>query len=108
MSSSYYFQDQPIQSYSPNIYELKSNYNNRDVSWFDALTPKCYDGEQPLLAELGVNFSLIFKKTLVVLNPFIRFDRQLVEDDDLAGPIAFCLLLGMFLLLVYNKTNVVG
>lgn len=70
------------------------------TSWFDALTPTCYDGEAHLLDELGVNFSLIANKTKIVLNPFKSFERQLVEDDDLAGPIIFYMLFGLFLLLV--------
>lgn len=70
------------------------------ISWIEAFSPACYDGESPLLEELGVNFFLIANKTKIVLNPFKSFERQLVEDDDLAGPILFYLLFGLFLLLV--------
>ncbi|OAA53799.1 golgi membrane protein [Niveomyces insectorum RCEF 264] len=57
-----------------------------------------YDGEPPLLEELGVNFAHIQAKTLAVLNPFQRIDQHLMDDSDLAGPIIFFLLFGTFLL----------
>lgn len=78
-----------------------------------------YDGEPPLLEELGVNFDHIKSKvtaaatrkqamkltanasqTLTVLNPTARIDQHLMDDSDLAGPILFALLFGVFLALV--------
>lgn len=58
-----------------------------------------YYGEPPLLEELGFNFTHIKQKTLVVLNPSATIDQNIMADSDLAGPIFFCLLFGMFLLL---------
>lgn len=60
-----------------------------------------FDDEPPLLEELGINFSHIGQKTLAVLIPFRKSDNDLhVNDDDLAGPLIFGVLLGFFLLLV--------
>jgi hypothetical protein len=56
--------------------------------------------EPPLLEELGINLEHILVKTKAVILPFSRFGGDLVDhhqicqDADLAGPIAFCLLLG--------------
>jgi len=62
------------------------------------------DDEAPLLEELGVNLPHIFLKTKAVVLPFSKFGIQaqqvLHEDDnDLAGPLVFALLLGGELLL---------
>lgn len=64
-----------------------------------------YFGEEPpLLEELGVNVEHILAKTKAVVIPFRRFHQKqssaladpsmIVEDADLAGPLAFALLLG--------------
>jgi len=56
--------------------------------------------EAPLLEELGINLEHIGMKTKAVILPFGRFGgttmdpADLVKDADLAGPIAFCLVLG--------------
>jgi protein YIPF5/7 len=56
--------------------------------------------EAPLLEELGVNTDHILLKTKAVVLPFSRFGGNALEpevickDADLAGPIAFALLLG--------------
>lgn len=71
--------------------------------------------EVPLLEELGINFQEIWAKSLFVLNPFRRKvnrgissqDYQqnggsvhdLLDDNDLAGPLIICLALGTVLLL---------
>ncbi|OAD47004.1 CCR4-NOT transcription complex subunit 6-like-B [Eufriesea mexicana] len=66
--------------------------------------------EPPLLEELGIDPNRILQKTLAVLNPFHR-KRQiddpnyLLQDSDLAGPVAFCLLLAVFLLLAGSKVH---
>ena len=63
-----------------------------------------FDDEPPLLEELGINFSHILQKTLAVLIPFRKSETDLhVNDDDLAGPLIFGVLLGFFLLLVCTK-----
>lgn len=68
------------------------------TGWLAAFSTEGYDGEPPLLEELGVNFGHIQAKTLAVLNPFQRIDQHLMDDSDLAGPIIFFLLFGTFLL----------
>lgn len=40
------------------------------------------------------------QQTLTVLNPTARVDQHLMDDSDLAGPILFALLFGIFLALV--------
>ncbi|KAK4164580.1 hypothetical protein QBC43DRAFT_262223 [Cladorrhinum sp. PSN259] len=70
------------------------------TGWVAALfTTEGYDGEPGLLEELGVDFGLLQRKTLAVLNPFGRIDQHLMDDSDLAGPILFFMLFGTFLLL---------
>ncbi|CAJ2505512.1 Uu.00g129060.m01.CDS01 [Anthostomella pinea] len=69
------------------------------TGWLAAFSTEGYDGEPPLLEELGVNFGHIQMKTLAVLNPFARIDQHIMDDSDLAGPILFFLLFGTFLLL---------
>ncbi|KAF9873307.1 Yip1 domain-containing protein [Colletotrichum karsti] len=68
------------------------------TGWLAAFSTEGYDGEPPLLEELGVNFGHVMAKTLAVLNPFRRIDQHLMDDSDLAGPILFFLLFGTFLL----------
>lgn len=58
-----------------------------------------FDDEPPLLEELGINPNHIFQKTLAVLNPLRGADQSILQDTDMAGPLAFCLALGGFLLL---------
>ena len=63
------------------------------TGWVAALfTTEGYDGEPGLLEELGVDFGLLQRKTLAVLNPFARIDQHLMDDSDLAGPILFFML----------------
>jgi hypothetical protein len=56
--------------------------------------------EAPLLEELGINLTRIYLKTKAVVLPFGRFGgtamqpSDIVQDADLAGPIAFALILG--------------
>ena len=66
--------------------------------------------EPPLLEELGINPDRILRKTLAVLNPFHRSGQiddasYLLQDSDLAGPVANCLLLAGFLLLAGSKAH---
>ncbi|KPM40206.1 hypothetical protein AK830_g6350 [Neonectria ditissima] len=68
------------------------------TGWLAAFSTEGYDGEPPLLEELGVNFGHIQTKTLAVLNPFKRIDHHLMDDSDLAGPMLSFLLFGTFLL----------
>lgn len=57
--------------------------------------------EAPLMEELGINLQHIGMKTKAVILPFSRQrgvgqmePQDIVQDADLAGPIAFCLILG--------------
>ncbi|KAF2396241.1 Yip1-domain-containing protein [Trichodelitschia bisporula] len=68
------------------------------TGWLAAFGTEGYDGEPPLLEELGVNFAHIKLKTLTVLNPLARIDQHIMDDSDLAGPVLFFLLFGFFLL----------
>jgi protein YIPF5/7 len=89
-----------IDFYQTGISSYESPENIERISWFEALTPYCYNNEQSLLDELGINFPLIYRKTMIVFNPLKSFDRQIMDNDDLAGPILFYMLFGLFLLLV--------
>ncbi|KAI9669377.1 MAG: hypothetical protein M1831_000413 [Alyxoria varia] len=68
------------------------------TGWIAAISAEGYDGEPPLLEELGVNFGHIKMKTLTVLNPVGGIDQHIMDDSDLAGPVLFFLLFGFFLL----------
>ncbi|KAF6233804.1 hypothetical protein HO173_008016 [Letharia columbiana] len=68
------------------------------TGWIAAFGTEGYDGEPPLLEELGVNFGHIKGKTLTVLNPLHPISQHIMDDSDLAGPILFFLLFGTFLL----------
>ncbi|MCJ1409973.1 hypothetical protein MMC19_004058 [Ptychographa xylographoides] len=68
------------------------------TGWLAAFGTEGYDGEPPLLEELGVNFGHIKVKTLTVLNPFAHIDQHIMDDSDLFGPVLFFLLFGFFLL----------
>ncbi|VDM83671.1 unnamed protein product, partial [Strongylus vulgaris] len=56
-----------------------------------------YENEPPLLEELGINFSHIKEKTFAVLNPAGTASPEVIADQDLAGPLVFCLLFGSFI-----------
>jgi len=58
-----------------------------------------FDGEPPLLEELGIHPDHILQKTLTVLNPWRSTDPAAAGDSDLAGPLCFCLAFGSFLML---------
>jgi len=58
------------------------------------------DQEPPLLEELEIDFPRIWQKTLAVIMPFRKeIDPHLMDETDLAGPLVYCFLFGMFLLL---------
>ncbi|KAJ6000158.1 hypothetical protein N7481_000567 [Penicillium waksmanii] len=69
------------------------------TGWLAAFGTEGYDGEPPLLEELGVNFEHIRTKTLTVLNPFASIDNHLMDDSDLYGALLYIVLYGTFLLL---------
>ncbi|CAI7138605.1 BEM_collapsed_G0022660.mRNA.1.CDS.1 [Saccharomyces cerevisiae] len=72
------------------------------VGILHALSTKGYAHEPPLLEEIGINFDHIITKTKMVLIP-IRFGsgvpQEILNDSDLAGPLIFFLLFGLFLLM---------
>ncbi len=62
--------------------------------------PTDFENEPPLLEELGINFEHIFRKTKCVLNPMAKPHETIIHDEDLAGPLVFCIAYGFSLLLV--------
>lgn len=120
--------DNDLQFYSSNSYGNQQTYGSGTTAGFTPPAPQSYytDGinsqfemsssvnfasikaafgtggyadEPPLLEELGINFSDIKKKALIVLYPFKQYDKDSMGDADLAGPILFCLIFGSLLLL---------
>jgi hypothetical protein len=85
----------------PSTFVPQTTYST-DSSYYDDLHT-----EAPLLEELGINIEHIFMKTKAVVIPFRRFQKNsaladptmIVEDADLAGPLAFALALGGELLI---------
>lgn len=55
------------------------------------------ENEPPLLEELGVRFDHIYEKTQSVMLPYKKLSEHLLDDADLAGPLMFCLALGVFM-----------
>ncbi|WFD18557.1 hypothetical protein MCAP1_000761 [Malassezia caprae] len=57
------------------------------------------------MVELDINMPHVWDKSLAVLNPFHKFspdhpkDAHMMDDTDLAGPLLFCFVFGMLLLL---------
>lgn len=80
------------QTYSDPMYNAPSG-------WLSAFTAAGFEGEPPLLEELGVNFNHIKGKTLTVLNPLGQIDAHMMDDTDLFGPLIFGVLFGFILLL---------
>ncbi|PPQ63981.1 hypothetical protein CVT24_009410 [Panaeolus cyanescens] len=72
--------------------------------WWTAFGTGGFEGEPPLLEELGINFQHIRDKSLTVLNPLRRVDEHIMDDADLAGPIFFIFCFGISLLLS-GKSN---
>lgn len=72
---------------------------NAPQGWLSAFTAASYEGEPPLLEELGVNFNHIKVKTWTVLNPLGQIDAHIMDDTDLFGPLIFGVLFGLILLL---------
>ena len=75
------------------------------TGWLAAFGTEGYDGEPPLLEELGVNFGHIQMKTLAVLNPFRRIEPHVMDDSDVAGPILFFFIFGTSLLVSRHITH---
>jgi hypothetical protein len=61
-----------------------------------------FENEPPLMEELGINIPQIIQKTKAVIFPVgttSSIDSHLMDDDDLAGPLVYAMLLGGELLL---------
>jgi len=67
--------------------------------WWNAFGTGAIEGEPPLLEELGINFDHILQKSMTVLNPLQTVDAHIMDDADLAGPLVFCFVFAMLLLL---------
>lgn len=89
---------QPSSSSSSHPYNDTSSFN-APMGWLSAFTAAGFDGEAPLLEELGVNFNHIKVKTYTVLNPLRQIDAHIMDDTDLFGPLIFGVLFGLILLL---------
>lgn len=72
--------------YDPNAHDIPQQLEQNE-----------FEDEPPLLEELGIDPDQIVKKILVVLDPFTS--TVPIGDYDLAGPLAFCIVLAGFLLL---------
>jgi len=66
--------------------------------WLSAFGTGGFEGEPPLLEELGINFRHIRAKSMTVLNPLRRIDEHIMDDADLAGPVMFYFSFATFLL----------
>ncbi|KAI3623787.1 hypothetical protein CBS14141_003486 [Malassezia furfur] len=75
------------------------------MDWLSAFGTGGLPGEPSLMEELDINLSHVWDKSLAVLNPFHKFspdhpkDAHMMDDTDLAGPLLFCFVFGMLLLL---------
>ena len=82
---------------SPPVVAQDSSFLPRNIS--ATLLGEGEGDEPPILEELGINFDHIYRKTKAVLIPRrSQLDADVVADDDFAGPLIFCLVLGMLLL----------
>ncbi|MCP9264458.1 Protein YIPF5 [Dirofilaria immitis] len=93
--SVYYDHYEQQQTQNTNLY----NGQYFIPSQLQALPADDFENEPPLLEELGINFSHIRQKTFAVLNPVGSVAPDVIADQDLAGPLVFCLLFGAALLL---------
>ncbi|KAG6903051.1 Protein yipf5 [Termitomyces sp. Mi166 len=66
--------------------------------WWTAFGTGGFEGEPPLLEELGINFHHIRAKSMTVLNPLRGVDARIMDDADMAGPIIFVFCFGICLL----------
>eukprot|EP01000_Liburna_glaciale_P005526 NODE_535_length_927_cov_937.431663_g350_i0.p1 GENE.NODE_535_length_927_cov_937.431663_g350_i0~~NODE_535_length_927_cov_937.431663_g350_i0.p1 ORF type:complete len:235 (-),score=39.45 NODE_535_length_927_cov_937.431663_g350_i0:148-852(-) len=93
-------------SYAPQAYQSPGTPASLSAQTgsFQTYAPSApFDEEdRPLLEELGIDFAHIKRKARLVCNPFKPFsnlDDMTLQDADLAGPLFFCLSLGVALLL---------
>ncbi|KAK8818281.1 hypothetical protein WA556_006101, partial [Blastocystis sp. ATCC 50177/Nand II] len=91
--------DAPQETYKPFIPTSYNADNDFGFGNMQTTPEEDYENEPPLLEELGIDFSHIYNKIWVVLNPRARIDSVLSQDADLTGPILFCFLIALLLLL---------
>ena len=92
------YQQQPEYNSTPN----QDFQYPQEITWQSikqAFSSGGYPDEEPLLQELGINFSHIYSKAKAVINPVAKIDSHIMDDTDLFGPLIFCFLLGIFQLL---------
>lgn len=117
-TAQYYNPQQQQQFYAPSQQQQQQSYYaewSQQTTFFnpqvDGSTPFMQpqesqsnsgdiENEPPLLEELGINFEHIFMKTKCVLNPMAKPDASIIHDEDLAGPLVFCIAYGFTLLLM--------
>ncbi|KAL7468882.1 hypothetical protein ACHAXS_009128 [Conticribra weissflogii] len=94
----------PSSAPTPSVFDPNAVKQSQSTS--NAMQPseeEDYENEPPLLEELGVNFPHIYSKSRAVLFPTSQhakhLEMDLVQDTDLAGPLAFALGLAGELLL---------
>ncbi|KAH7097229.1 Yip1-domain-containing protein [Auriculariales sp. MPI-PUGE-AT-0066] len=87
------------QSLSGNISSGGGATGAAPQGWLAAFGTGGFEGEPPLLEELGINFGHIRSKTLTVLNPLQSVNEHIMDDADLYGPLIFYFLLGVCLFL---------
>ncbi|KAI9318365.1 hypothetical protein BX666DRAFT_1927097 [Dichotomocladium elegans] len=76
-----------------------TSYDSQSGSFWSAFGTGGFADEPPLLEELGINFDHIKSKSLTVLNPIRSVPDTIMDDADLAGPLLFIFLFGIFLML---------
>eukprot|EP01064_Diplonema_japonicum_P010273 TRINITY_DN1757_c0_g2_i7.p1 TRINITY_DN1757_c0_g2~~TRINITY_DN1757_c0_g2_i7.p1 ORF type:complete len:270 (+),score=41.56 TRINITY_DN1757_c0_g2_i7:64-810(+) len=88
--------------------ETRANFGASSTDYTEAgcvpQSPRIDDDEDlPILTELGIHPEHIKSKALSVLNPFKIQNtdtcKEYIEDEDLAGPFCFALLLGFAMML---------
>lgn len=87
-------------SFSGNMQQMRTSSSSSMITaHYD---PTEFENEPPLMEELGINILDIKDKTMAVLLPFsahAKNNPNLMDDDDLFGPLIFGLLLGGTLML---------
>lgn len=65
-----------------------------EYPWWSAFTGGSIAGDVPLMDDLNINITTIKEKTVFVLNPLRRSDKEALKDVDLIGPLLFFFALG--------------
>mmetsp|Transcript_11598 Transcript_11598/g.24456 ORF Transcript_11598/g.24456 Transcript_11598/m.24456 type:complete len:477 (-) Transcript_11598:22-1452(-) len=93
----------PFSTPTPSVFDPNAAKQSQSTNAIQPSDEEDYENEPPLLEELGVNFPHIYSKSRAVLFPTSQhakhLEMDLVQDTDLAGPLAFALGLAGELLL---------